>query len=274
MTPPADIIGGERSRLRRLFAIVGGVLVVSLPLALAAHVMIPEWPIPRIYSRIAGALALLAAMRHARIAGVDSIGLGGRQRGPDEFAAGFVVGLGAVMLLLLGKVLCGAATVSFNFDSARLFLDGGKFLLQALAIAVVEEIFFRGYLTGELLRSIRPRAAVIFSAGIFAVVHFLRPIPPLGSAVAEFAGLLMLGVVLAMTLAATGRIYAAIGLHAALVFVAKFDSRFIEHVAFERWWIWGTDRIIDGVVAWAALALIALAIIIRKRGIQLHYHQV
>lgn len=48
-----------------------------------------------------------------------------------------------------------------------LFMAVGSFLV----VPLVEELFFRGYLLGNLARLWRPRAAILLSAALFALVH-------------------------------------------------------------------------------------------------------
>ena len=67
-----------------------------------------------------------------------------------------------------------------------------------------EEIFFRGYLFGGLLRRKRPVAAVVFSALLFAIAHAL---------IGSFAPLLLIGVVLAVIRWRTGSLWPGMALH-------------------------------------------------------------
>jgi membrane protease YdiL (CAAX protease family) len=67
-----------------------------------------------------------------------------------------------------------------------------------------EEIFFRGFLLGGLLRGMRPVVAVIVSALLFAIAHAL---------IGSFAPLLLIGLVLAVVRWRTGSLWPGMAIH-------------------------------------------------------------
>lgn len=75
---------------------------------------------------------------------------------------------------------------------------------SVLVAPLCEEIFFRGYLFGGLLRRMRPVAAVITSALLFAIAHAL---------IGSFTPLLLIGVVLAVVRWRTGSIWPGMAIH-------------------------------------------------------------
>lgn len=112
-------------------------------------------------------------------------------------------------------------------------------LIAAFAIAVLEEILFRGVLLGVFLRALRPAPAIVSLSLLFAFLHFLDPpahvLPPdperakagfvlLGqilsryadprSLLAEFTVLAAVGVVLGAARYRTASLWLPVGLHA------------------------------------------------------------
>lgn len=119
-------------------------------------------------------------------------------------------------------------------------------LLVAVCVALIEEWVFRGAILSLLLRSMSTKSAAVWSAVLYALVHFTQP--PKGIVIsspdhwssgfeflwnaglelctaknvaASFLGLFAVGVILAFARVATGRLWLAIGLHAGWVFVYK-----------------------------------------------------
>ena len=117
----------------------------------------------------------------------------------------------------------------------------------AVAVAVIEEFFFRGALLGVLLKQLSPRVAVLVLSLLFAVLHFIKPHASVkhwdgevhwwtGFEVLSYSfwqfkepqllvgGLLtlfMVGVVLAYATLKTQSLFLAIGLHGGWVFVLR-----------------------------------------------------
>ncbi|MEK7214709.1 MAG: CPBP family intramembrane glutamic endopeptidase, partial [Chloroflexota bacterium] len=117
----------------------------------------------------------------------------------------------------------------------------------------LEELIFRGYLLRQLLACSQP-LAVAGSSAAYALVH-LRPNPVWPSSGLELAGLFILGCVLAASVLRTKQLYLAIGLHASLAYWARTNKLLIDFTAPpELQWLTGTNRLINGVAAWCALA--------------------
>ena len=79
-------------------------------------------------------------------------------------------------------------------------------LMTVIAAPLTEEVFFRGLLQGALRDRFGPVRAVVISSLAFAVVHFQ---------VVQFPALLVIGVVHALLVLATGRLGAALWSHVA-----------------------------------------------------------
>lgn len=69
-------------------------------------------------------------------------------------------------------------------------------LLVGVAIGFAEELLFRGWLLAELKVNLPRYQAIIWSGLMFAVAHFIKPLPEILSTSPQFLGLLLLGVIL------------------------------------------------------------------------------
>jgi ABC-2 type transport system permease protein/sodium transport system permease protein len=121
-------------------------------------------------------------------------------------------------LTLLMRSLGFASLREGNLERVRDMLQQWRTLspwliVAAVAVvpALVEELFFRGYLLSALLGVLRPRSAILSSAALFALFHVI-----LGSvlAVERFAPSLLLGVLLSWMCWRTGSVWSGMVLHA------------------------------------------------------------
>ncbi|MGK0185938.1 MAG: membrane protease YdiL (CAAX protease family) [Verrucomicrobiales bacterium] len=164
----------------------------------------------------------------------------------DPFAGqhliiGFMLAAGLLLQLGLGLATAEVFQPNRNLDLSGAFKQAA---ITAGCVAVLEEVLFRGVLTGLLLRSLSARKALIAVAVLFAALHFLKPphgleIAPESVGVgtgfwlvgiifktfanasmllAEFGTLLMVGLLLGYARWRTGALWLPIGLHAGWVF--------------------------------------------------------
>src|SRR5882672_9612444 len=150
-------------------------------------------------------------------------------------------GVGAAFLLLTHLRVGAPDFIPGAFGFARIFLVG---VASGFSVALLEETVFRGFLHTAIERESGPWAAVLLTAPLFAVLHFvakvripadqiswgsgfdllLRSFAPLGSPglVADsFLSWLTVGLILSLTRVLTGNIAVAIGLHAGWVIVLR-----------------------------------------------------
>ena len=146
----------------------------------------------------------------------------------------------------------GLAYATADLFRARGNIDLGdalkKALFTAIGVSILEEVLFRGILTGLLLRSLNRWVAWLAIAVLFTVLHFLKPpegfeIPDgsvgMGSGfhlvtvvlsqfsnidhvISEFGTLLMVGLLLGYARLRTDALWLPIGLHAGWVFGVFF----------------------------------------------------
>jgi membrane protease YdiL (CAAX protease family) len=96
-----------------------------------------------------------------------------------------------------------------------LILEGAA---SALGIGLAEELFFRGWMLDELERDYQPQVALAADAGLFALLHFLKPIPVMIQSLPQFPGLCLFGTVMIVAKRQHGNLLGiSIGLHAGMV---------------------------------------------------------
>ncbi len=215
----------------------------------------------------------------------------GLARGPG---AGRELGCGAIVgLLTLGMV--GVTLVLLEVRIGIIHPRPGQVMLGALAtaaaVALIEEIWFRGALYGLFERAWGARVAVSSSAALWALVHFVRAGGPLDAATAQswyagfaalapgldrlarvgavetFVTLFAAGLVLGLVRARSGRVAGCIGMHAGWVLVIQ-PLRKLTRIDSEADWV-ALAGSYDGVTGWLAaglFALLTLGLVVRMRA--------
>ena len=144
-------------------------------------------------------------------------------------------------------------------------------LFGGLAVAAIEEVFFRGALMTAILRRNGPWTAALWSSGLFALLHFLKPRPADGclasvsAAFTElpgqtpwdaFAALFVVGLFLAWTRLSSGHLAWALGLHAAWVLVIRLARAATETTQGSPLHLLASPY--DGITGWLAAAWLLL----------------
>ncbi len=145
--------------------------------------------------------------------------------------------------------LLGLSDVSGSVSAATQWTDVAMGILAVVVIpAVLEEFWMRGIIFGAYNRC-NTRAAVAFTALIFALLHL---------SVNEFAGFFFMGIMSALILIKSGSLYASITYHAfsnltALLFAAYIMPHIIDYI-----WV-----VFAAVVV---LFILALIVLLRQKG--------
>jgi membrane protease YdiL (CAAX protease family) len=90
-------------------------------------------------------------------------------------------------------------------------------------------------------------------AGGFFEVHALIP---------AFLNLALVGILLALAYQRTGNLYFSIGLHAGWIFWLRSYGVFTRNSGSPLAWLFGSDKLIDG---WLPLAVLALSLVVVMR---------
>jgi len=242
-------------RLLLQFGLYTVLICLFLSIAIMPWLTLSWWKVFRRCASIAAALSLWLVIRRSEGRSIGSYGFANRRAGKSQLALGLVVGVGTLALLLAVGLLVGACRIQVTPNTGRLWNTVIGFVPAALLIGVLEELVFRGMILQNLLKSSTP-FAVIASSVLYAVVH-VRTTVFGADIVFELIGLFLLGSVLALSYLATGQLYLAVGLHASLAYGARVNKLFLEFPRAMPTWVVGTNRIVNGLVAWLVLGAIA-----------------
>jgi membrane protease YdiL (CAAX protease family) len=195
-----------------------------------------------------------------------------------------VMDVTAGVLLAAGFLLfMGAGFLYMGFFVPEAEADWGiipKLILTAVAVGIVEEVFFRGAILGICLRRMKVLNAVILTSGLFALIHFLKPklkiadhevtwttgLDALGLAfsqfqdlpavTAQFLTLFALGVVLAITRLRTRSLWLPMGLHAGWVLGYElFKKNTDASASIAQWAPWVGADLKIGVIPLIIIAI-------------------
>ncbi|MFZ2061197.1 MAG: CPBP family glutamic-type intramembrane protease [Candidatus Binatus sp.] len=269
--------------------IVAAIIVAPL-VAIAVSAVGLRYPFPRIFDRTVMATLLIAMLFSARDLNLVPLLRRGFKHPLAISIARAIRGFGVAMLsiaILFGLALAVGGGGVGDHEAAAALIP--KYFLSAIAIAFIEEAFFRAFLLGGMARDFGNRIALIASAAIYAIAHLVRsparfyvtgyqPAAGLitlahsidqfkdpGIAIPALIGLFLLGIVLGEAYILTGSVYFSIGLHCGFVLGAKMWPKIILNRAAIPWWIAGGGAIplIGGATAW----VIAIAILATLRPI-------
>ena len=197
-----------------------------------------------------------------------------------KLGRGFLFGF-VSLAILAGLALANGARHFNQTLSPAVF--GGKVFgiaLTAVAVAVLEELLFRGAIFGSLRRFFDWMFALVLSSMIYAIVHFMQPVNTTGevtwlsglellprmlggfgdlhAVLPGFFNLTLAGLLLGLAYQRTGNLYFSIGLHAGWIFWLKSYGMLTTDVAGANAWWWGTSKMIDG---WVALPVLAATLL-------------
>jgi membrane protease YdiL (CAAX protease family) len=210
-------------------------------------------------------VGLIGAWR-ARGTALPAVGLGRAPVRGRQALSGFLFGACAMASLWLTGWAGGAFV--WTPPEAAVLGQWPVILLGALLVGVVEETLFRGVLFGALRRYSGFWAAALLSSLAYSVVHFANPEPFMGVAHAHWDSglrllgslfrwphavfhyfpmlltLVFLGLGLCRLFEAFGALYAAMGLHAGVVFVMRAgEDLFQRQPDVWPFWYGGTEGV-------------------------------
>ena len=199
--------------------------------------------------------------------GLADYGLIWRIKTPIELINGLAIGLFFTFSLFLSQAFLGWLNfLPANPQISKIILEG---FLVALAVGFAEELLFRGWLLGELEKDYRPAIALVISALIFALAHFIKPLAEIIRTFPQFPALVLLGLILGWAKCACGgNLGKSIGLHAGLIWAYYILNvgQLIKYTGTVPDWLTGIDKNpLAGVMG--LLFLTILAIWIRKKAV-------
>ena len=199
-----------------------------------------------------------------------------------KLGGGFALGFASLALIAGLALAAGARSPASDIGTAGKKIVGAAF--TAVAVAVLEEILFRGALFGALRTGMNWMTALLLSSMFYAIVHFLESARLTGpvcwysgvellprmlrgfadwhAIIPGFLSLTVAGFLLGLAYQRTGNLYFSIGLHAGWIFWLKSYGFLTRDVAGFDPWLWGTSRLING---WVALPVLGLTLLVFNR---------
>lgn len=239
-------------------------------------------PLSRVVNRCLLILALVGIWPLIKTLGFRSwseIGIRRDHKIGLEFIHGLFIGTILLTLAAAGAILSGSAAYEQQ-TASKMAKYISNALASGLAVALLEEMLFRGAIFTALRKTWNNAAALWVSSAIYGIVHFFgRPQSPahidwtsgftiLGGMLAGFGepravipgflSLTLLGVILALAFQRSGALFLSMGIHAALVFWLKIYSVTTNPVPNANIWFWGGEKLIDGWFCFILLAATAL----------------
>ncbi len=195
---------------------------------------------------------------------------------------GLAAGFGSLLAAALLMAMAGVRSFNFSHTPAVLLELILNATLSAAAVALLEELFFRGVVFGALRQSMKLPAAIVISSLIYSALHFLARVEHTGP-VEWHSGFALLprmlrgiaapenlapagltlavgGAVLALAYHRTGTLWFAIGLHAGWVFWLKVFKTVTTPGAAAGGAFWGTDKLLDGWLACGVMLVLLVGV--------------
>ena len=177
-----------------------------------------------------------------------------------ELINGLAIGFCFCWSLFILEAILG--WVKFNTPSVFLVRIVAEGLLSALGIGFAEELFFRGWILGELQRGDRRETSAWINAAIFALAHFIKPIAEVIRTLITFPALFILGLTLVWAKWKQGdRLGISIGIHSGLVwgYYILNVGQLLQYTEKVPVWITGIDgNPIAGLMGLSFLSVLAL----------------
>ena len=119
---------------------------------------------------LAAVSLLWPLFRALRVRSGRDLDLEKNPRAWTDFAAGFAIA--ALPLFCCGAILI--ALPNYSLRPAFLWQKMPTVMVAASVVPILEELLFRGFILGVLLRSCSRRAALLITSAVFAIVHFMK----------------------------------------------------------------------------------------------------
>lgn len=177
-----------------------------------------------------------------------------------ELVRGIAIGLINILILFgIQGMLGWLEWQQPSMSLVQLVLEG---LVSALGIAFAEELFFRGWIYDELQRDYRPNMVLGAVAGIFAISHFIKPLPEIIRTAPQFLGLFLLGLALVWAKrSCRGRLGLPIGIHGGLVwgnYIVEV-GKLVKYTNSVPQWVTGVNNNpLAGMMGLMGLSILAL----------------
>ena len=256
-----------------------------------------RFPFSRIFDRTYMALGIILFFAYRpllKIESMNQMGLQSIRLGYPDLVRGVLLALATWIILIVAMSSLDVFSPNFTRSLQESIGRSLSALLSAVAVGMLEEIFFRGIIFKGLLEDWKKPLAFLFASLFYSAVHFIKPskkyfltdLEPLAGArhvvdsfhhfldpvslFPGFFGLFLLGMILCYAFFRTRSLYLSIGIHAGLVFGRKTLTLFGNYDDKNLDWLFGESepRFVSGVATWIVVLLVGIMVywITRKRA--------
>jgi uncharacterized protein len=192
--------------------------------------------------------------------GLADYGLIWQRKTGIELINGLAIGLFFTFSLFLTQACFGWLIFQTpNTNINKIILEG---FLVSLAVGFAEELLFRGWLLRELEKDYSLNMALVISAVIYSLAHFIKPLGEVIRTFPQFPALVLLGLILGWAKrGCSGRLGKSIGLHGGLVwgYYTLNVGQLIKYTDTVPDWLTGIDKNpLAGVMGLVFLGILAI----------------
>ncbi|MEM7555112.1 MAG: type II CAAX endopeptidase family protein [Cyanobacteria bacterium P01_A01_bin.84] len=227
-------------------------ILAMVPLAIEFFVFIPVW----------------SSYLHKQSQVYKRYGLEFTSQNGVELLQGIAIGLISILILFILQAIFGwIIWQQSNTFLLKVVVEGA---ITGLGVAFAEEVVFRGWILDELQRDYSPLVVVWTGASIFAISHFIKPLPLILRTSPQFLGLLLLGFVCIWAkYSCRGRLGLPIGIHGGLVWGYYIINvgQLTKYTRSVPIWLTGVnDNPLAGIIGLLFLGLLAFWMKLRVRN--------
>lgn len=241
---------------------LAGLLLLTIPNANTANII----AMAILFFGFLGWVNLWGQRVHRTTQIFQRYGLVWNRRSAQALLLGLAIGMVSLGLLVVVESWLGWLTLDVSALPGGVVASG---LLVGLGVGFAEELFFRGWLLDELQRDYSARTCLWANSGIFAVLHFLKPLGEVIRTAPAFPGLVLLGMTLVWAKwvsaawnqrSPNGYLGMPVGLHAGLVWTSYmlYVGNVVKMQNAVPAWITGIDNNpLAGLMGFSFLAVLA-----------------
>ena len=280
------------------FVFLGGPLLAPWIYWLAQHfaeswTWLAEQPFRRYVNRCMLVFALLGMVPLIRAFGARSAAELGLVRPAGQWGrllAGVLLGFASLALIVVVCLIAGVRVWGYGLDGAEFAKILFEAALAGVAVAVIEEVLFRGAIFGAFRKVMHWSLAALISSSIYAILHFLKRVDDMAAdywysglvvlghmfsgfanwheVIPGFFNLTLAGMLLALAYQRSGNLWFSIGLHGGWIFWRRAYGALtdrprvdgVEVAPSPHEWFYGTKTMTDGWLA--ALVLLAALVVL------------
>lgn len=251
-----------------------------------------EQPFRRYVSRCVLGFALVGVVPLIRAFGARSaaeLGLVKPSGHWRQLLGGFALGFASLAMIVVVCMIAGVRVWGYDVDGAEFVEILIEASLAGVAVAIIEEVLFRGAIFGSFRKVMPWTLAALISSSVYGILHFQKSVDDMVAdhwysglvvqgymfggftnwheVIPGFFNLTLAGMLLALAYQKSGNLWFSIGLHGGWIFwrraygamtdQPRIDGAEVPPSPYE--WFYGTKTMVDG---WLAAIVLLTALVI------------